>query len=60
MFKDKIDECVHIMTAYIASLKEYYSFIETQIGDFIKKYGEDVVELYLHRVMILLCECGLA
>lgn len=60
MSKDMIDECVHIMTAYIASLKEYYSFIETQIGDFIKKYGEDVVELCLHRVMILLCECGLA
>ncbi|WP_131034277.1 hypothetical protein [Clostridioides difficile] len=47
------------MTAYIASLKEYYSFIETQIGDFIKKYGEDIVELCLHRVMILLCECDL-
>ncbi|UWD47701.1 hypothetical protein NYR90_14255 [Clostridioides difficile] len=60
MFKDKIDECVHIMTAYIASLKEYYSFIETQIGDFIKKYGEEIVDLCLHRIMILLCECGLA
>ena len=60
MSKDMIDECVHIITAYITSLKEYYSFIETQIDDFIKKYGEDVVELCLHRVMILLCECGLA
>ncbi|MDB0441523.1 hypothetical protein NYR90_14400 [Clostridioides difficile] len=60
MFKDKIDECVHIMTAYIANLKEYYSFIETQIDDFIKKYGEDTVESCLHRIMILLSECGLA
>ncbi|MCC0649087.1 hypothetical protein [Clostridioides sp. ZZV15-6598] len=59
MFKDKIDECVHIMTAYIVSLKEYYLFIETQIDDFIKKYGEDIVESCLHRIMILLCECGL-
>jgi len=55
-----IDECVHIITAYITSLKEYYSFIETQIDDFIKKYGEDIVEYCLHRIMILLCECGLA
>ncbi|HGS9152725.1 hypothetical protein KWW51_17955 [Clostridioides difficile] len=60
MSKDMIDECVHIMTAYITSLKEYYSFIETQIDDFIKKYGEDIVESCLHRIMILLCECGLA
>ncbi|EGT3851367.1 hypothetical protein MZI42_14900 [Clostridioides difficile] len=60
MSKDMIDECVHIMTAYITSLKEYYSFIETQIDDFIKKYGEDIVEYCLHRIMILLCECGLA
>lgn len=54
-----IDECIHIMTAYIANLKEYCSFIETQLDDFIKKYGEDIVESCLHRIMILLCECDL-
>lgn len=59
VFKDKCDECIHIMTAYIANIKEYCSFVETQLKDFIIKYGENIVEFCLHRIMILLCECGL-
>ncbi|UUV16696.1 hypothetical protein [Clostridioides difficile] len=60
MFGNKADECIHIMTAYIASIKEYYLFIDTQMESFIKKYGEQVVEFCLPRVMLLLCNCGLA
>ncbi|MFL8712245.1 hypothetical protein GSQ54_03455 [Clostridioides difficile] len=59
MFKDMMDECVHTMTAYIFSLEEYDLFIETQVEDFITKYGEDVVESCMHNIMILLCKLNL-
>ncbi|EGT4926495.1 hypothetical protein DBN09_05045, partial [Clostridioides difficile] len=55
----KNNKCVYIVTAYITSLKGHYSFVETQIDDFIKKYVEDIVDLCLHRIMILLYECDL-
>ncbi|HDJ1466717.1 TPA: hypothetical protein PPO51_002459 [Clostridioides difficile] len=56
MFKDVMDECIHVMTAYIFSVEEYNLFIETQVDDFIIRYGEDIVESCLHSVMLLLCK----
>lgn len=51
-----MDECIHVMTAYIFSVEEYNLFIETQVDDFIIRYGEDIVESCLHSVMLLLCK----
>ncbi|EQE30027.1 hypothetical protein QC5_2421 [Clostridioides difficile CD34] len=48
------------MTAYIDSISGYYSFIDTQLEDFIIKYGENIVDSNLHSIMMLLCKWGLS
>ncbi|VIF44287.1 Uncharacterised protein [Clostridioides difficile] len=45
MFRDKMDRCTHMLTAYIGSSYDYC--------DFILEYGENVVESCLHQVMVL-------
>ncbi|HDN2886908.1 TPA: hypothetical protein P1L92_003835, partial [Clostridioides difficile] len=53
MFRDKMDKCTHMLTAYIGSSYDYCDFIDTQLDDFILEYGEKVVESCLHQVMVL-------
>ena len=53
MFRDKMDKCTHMLTAYIGSSYDYCDFIDTQLDDFILEYGENVVESCLHQVMVL-------
>ncbi|MDX5662022.1 hypothetical protein SIM64_19295, partial [Clostridioides difficile] len=53
MFRDKMDRCTHMLTAYIDSSYDYCDFIDTQLDDFILEYGENVVESCLHQVMVL-------
>ncbi|EML6499109.1 hypothetical protein PIT23_000457 [Clostridioides difficile] len=53
MFRDKMDKCTHMLTAYIGSSYDYCDFIDTQLDDFIIEYGEKVVESCLHQVMVL-------
>ncbi|MFL8713054.1 hypothetical protein Q3304_19955 [Clostridioides sp. GD02377] len=53
MFIGKIDECTHILTAYIGSSYDYCDFIDTQLDAFVVEYGESVVESCLHQVMVL-------
>ena len=53
MFRDEMDKCTHMLTAYISSLYDYCDFIDTQLDDFILEYGENVVESCLHQVMVL-------
>ncbi|MDM0240412.1 hypothetical protein QSO84_03190 [Clostridioides difficile] len=60
MYKDKSDECIHLMTAYIDSISGYYSFIDTQLEDFMVKYGENIVDSNLHSITMLLCKWGLS
>ena len=43
MFRDKMDRCTHMLTAYIGSSYDYCDFIDTQLDDFILEYGENVV-----------------
>ncbi|TQZ04956.1 hypothetical protein EWM10_18400, partial [Clostridioides difficile] len=40
MFRDEMDKCTHMLTAYISSLYDYCDFIDTQLDDFILEYGE--------------------
>ncbi|ENY8941436.1 hypothetical protein ACHDL8_001044 [Clostridioides difficile] len=54
MYMGKMDMCTHILTAYIGDSYDYCDFIDTQLNDFILKYGENVVESCLHQVMILI------
>lgn len=42
MYKDKSDECIHLMTAYIDSISGYYSFIDIIIYTFKLKYKRSV------------------
>ncbi|AXU74688.1 hypothetical protein QES_3543 [Clostridioides difficile CD149] len=53
MFKNKMDKCTHMLTAYISSSYDYCNFLDTQLDDFILEYGENVVESCLHQVMVL-------
>ena len=53
MFRDKMDKCTHILTAYISSSYDYCNFLDTQLDDFISEYGETVVETCLHQVLLL-------
>ncbi|ENY8395987.1 TPA: hypothetical protein OL416_001435 [Clostridioides difficile] len=53
MFRDKMDRCTHMLTAYIGSSYDYCDFIDTQLDDFILEYEENVVESCLHQVMVL-------
>ncbi|MBH6981357.1 hypothetical protein I5755_12515 [Clostridioides difficile] len=53
MFRDKMDKCTHVLTAYISSSYDYCNFLDTQLDDFILEYGESVVESCLHQVMVL-------
>ncbi|HBF6108599.1 TPA: hypothetical protein KQF10_002281 [Clostridioides difficile] len=46
MFKNKMDKCTHVLTAYISSSYDYCNFLDTQLG-------ENVVESCLHQVMVL-------
>ncbi|HDF5576543.1 TPA: hypothetical protein PC790_000877 [Clostridioides difficile] len=54
MYMGKMDMCTHILTAYTGNSYDYCDFIDTQLNDFILKYGENVVESCLHQVMILI------
>ncbi|MDX5642818.1 hypothetical protein [Clostridioides difficile] len=44
MFRDKMDKCTHMLTAYISNSYDYCDFIDTQLVVFILKYGETVVD----------------
>ncbi|WP_202594724.1 hypothetical protein [Clostridioides difficile] len=44
MFRDKMDKCTHMLTAYIGSSYDYCIFRYT-LDDFILEYGENVVDL---------------
>ncbi|MHC8474876.1 hypothetical protein ACYX53_12375 [Clostridioides difficile] len=54
MFRDKMDKCTHMLTAYIGSSYDYCDFIDTQLDDFILEYGEKVVESLAHQWSSLL------
>ena len=43
MFRDKMDRCTHMLTAYIGSSYDYCDFIDTQLDDFILEHKKNVV-----------------